>query len=271
MQNRVVFAAVAVLVGSLLARPAAAQTFFGRDDNGVPFPNSNAARDRFVALLTNPATETFESFAIGTSNPSLAFGGSGINATTNAPSYSVDSLFSVSGARSLLGRGTATFTFDTSLVGFGLYIRDAGHRHYQRHQLVVRRYGHRFRPNGFLRRRFPRRKRQHAVFRRGQQRRRVQPHHRPVAKSGRWPCPRRHHRCHERHPRAEHVRAACCRSGGFAGNRSTPTPPRLSRATRSLRYRSRPTRGQERFLFFAARGFASAGECRRCREATGAR
>lgn len=96
---------VSVLVALQAAPAAAAQTtFFGIDDSKADLTNSMQARDDFLATLGVWGTDTLESVA-GMADPPLAFGATGITATTDFDSAISYVLLSVSGSVLLLDDG----------------------------------------------------------------------------------------------------------------------------------------------------------------------
>src|SRR5947209_11040194 len=75
------FVVVALLA---LALPAPAQVvYFGRDNPRGTIANSFAARNAFLAALKYSGTDTIESYAAFTPDPTLTFGTTGLTAQTD--------------------------------------------------------------------------------------------------------------------------------------------------------------------------------------------
>lgn len=131
---------VGVIAGStpLLATPV---TFFGQDINLAggsthtsTLVNSNAAHDAFFSNLTGTNTQTFESYAAGTTLPlTISFGAAGNATLTDASGGGViesgadpNGYFPISGTKFLAtgsGRGF-TITFSSPISAFGFYGTD---------------------------------------------------------------------------------------------------------------------------------------------------
>lgn len=141
--------AVCASIGLLAVSGAQAYTTYsGIDNNGNPgialslIPNSSAAESSFKSQLTGVGTETFESYAAGTSTPlAIAFPGAGTatllgggNVSAVAPGttngvgrYSVPSLTSSKFWE--VGAGAAgnfDVTFSGAIAAFGFYGIDIG-------------------------------------------------------------------------------------------------------------------------------------------------
>jgi hypothetical protein len=147
--NKTLISAVCASIGLLAASGAQAYTTYsGIDNNGNPgvalslIPNSSAAESSFKSQLTGVGTETFESYAAGTSTPlAIAFPGAG-TATLNGGGsvesvtsgftngfgrYSVPSLTSTKYWEVVAGAaGNFDVNFSSTIAAFGFYGIDIG-------------------------------------------------------------------------------------------------------------------------------------------------
>jgi hypothetical protein len=130
--------AFAILSGSVAQ--AAPTTFFGEDLNpgGDPhilsaFPNSVAARNSFFLDLVGVGTETFDSFSVGTNNPTATFNvpSGTVQATLNGGTIAAGSdgagRYPISSPNYLFA-GTSSFavTFSQPIAAFGFFGTDIG-------------------------------------------------------------------------------------------------------------------------------------------------
>ena len=126
---------------ALTAALAAPVTFFGEDQNGPPnqdpnalaaFPKSDAARNSFFLNLTGVGTETFDSFAVGTTAPlGLNFPGAGAATLNGSGSIAAGNdgvgRYPVSPANYWnASTGTFSITFSMPIAAFGFYGIDVG-------------------------------------------------------------------------------------------------------------------------------------------------
>jgi hypothetical protein len=128
-------AAAAILCGFGGTAHATPTIFFGEDlGNGAPataHPNADAARADFFSNLTGVGTETFESFAPGTTAPIAAtFSGAG-TATLMGNGSIMDAnsfnRFAISGANYFgIDKGNFSITFSSPIASFGFYGTDIG-------------------------------------------------------------------------------------------------------------------------------------------------
>ena len=142
MQLRFLATAALLAIGAAAPTYASVVTFFGEDleksgDPNTATPtNSNAARTSFFSNLTGVGTETFESYATGTTLPlAISFMGAG-TATLSDPTGGsfIESgndgggRFPISGTQFLeTGAGSGfTLTFSSPIAAFGFYGTDVG-------------------------------------------------------------------------------------------------------------------------------------------------
>jgi hypothetical protein len=129
-------AALAAAV-ALSATPALATvlTFFGADDPKGSLTNSSQAEKNFQATLSVYGTETFEALAPFTPDPALAFGATGITATSDVDYVAPFPPLAVSGSNLILDQGPKSandpglpdvFTFNQPITAFGSYFTQAG-------------------------------------------------------------------------------------------------------------------------------------------------
>lgn len=126
-------AVAALLAGTSLSAHAAPVTFFGEDVsiNGNPTPNATAARNTFFSNLNGVGTETFDSIANGTSNPSLTFPSAGTASLTGGGQVETGAngvgRFPISGSNYYeANAGTFGVTFSGPIAAFGFYATDIG-------------------------------------------------------------------------------------------------------------------------------------------------
>jgi hypothetical protein len=136
---------IALVPGAASAQcPTGAFCFFGTDVNGsnttrATDANSVAARNNFFTTLTGVGTETFETIALGTSNPALTFPGAGTAALAGGGQVVSQGAgtngfgrYPVSGSRyyettSAAGGGTTfTINFSAPVAAFGFFGIDVG-------------------------------------------------------------------------------------------------------------------------------------------------
>jgi hypothetical protein len=139
MKFRLLAAAGLILASVSTQSFAAPVTFFGEDvnttgdPNQAPFTNATAASNSFLSNLTGVGTETFESFATGTTAPlALSFPGAG-TATLSGAGVSVVSGNDLSGRYPFSGTqyietSSASFSvgFSSPIAAFGFYGTDIG-------------------------------------------------------------------------------------------------------------------------------------------------
>lgn len=126
-------AALAFVLGSLsLSAQAAPVNFFGLDDSGggnlLVQPNSDAARNSFFSNLVGVGTETFESYAIGTSAPlALSFGSAGTATLTGTgvlagPPQTGSNQYGITNSKYwFTNTGDFTINFSGPVAAFGFY------------------------------------------------------------------------------------------------------------------------------------------------------
>ena len=133
-------ALVAFAALALFPSAHATSTFFGEDTglgdgNGrVAHPNSDTAANNFLSQLVGVGTETFESFANGTTTPfSSTFMGAGTATFTgtgqiaNVPSGdNGNGRYPISGNQYFDTDTDFTITFSTEIAAFGFYGTDLG-------------------------------------------------------------------------------------------------------------------------------------------------
>jgi hypothetical protein len=138
MKKFVVLMVVVILLSPLTAF-ALNMTFFGEDlgplTQSSPRPNSDAARDSFLALLTGVGTEDFEGFPAGPSTPStidVDFGVAGVATLVGDSDSYVRSgtnagRFPISGENYWRSSsGNFTLNFSNEIAAFGFYGTDLG-------------------------------------------------------------------------------------------------------------------------------------------------
>jgi len=141
--SKTVLALAVLLILATTIVNASPVTFFGEDLNGNPnaplatFPNSKAAQNSFFANLTGVGTQTFESFANGTTTPfSISFPGAG-TATLTGTGDAVTALaagttngfgrYPTSGTNYLeVDSGDFAIQFGAAVAAFGFYGTDIG-------------------------------------------------------------------------------------------------------------------------------------------------
>lgn len=130
MRNTRFLAVAALLASTTLSANAAPVTFFGEDILGAPTTNSDAARNSFFSNLTGVGTETFESIASGTANPSLTFPGAGSATLTGGGSvldFPNAGRFAISGSNYYnTNSSSAGIAFGAPISAFGFYATDVG-------------------------------------------------------------------------------------------------------------------------------------------------
>jgi hypothetical protein len=119
-----------VLASSALAVPTA---FFDRDNSTTfmtSFPNSLAKFNQFTASLSSFGIDNVES-ASGV-NPTLVFGATGIQATTqgvlaqNAPGFQIGTQALLEAEGAGFPQVNTAFSFNTAITSFGLYVIQGG-------------------------------------------------------------------------------------------------------------------------------------------------
>jgi hypothetical protein len=125
---------VLVLVASAQSSAAAQQVYFGRDASKADLTNANVARSDFLSHLASFGVEDLETKA-GVADPMLAFGATGITATTDFDTAFSFASTAVSGTVALLDKGPAAAdgpAFDDFMVlsqpvtAFGSYFTQGG-------------------------------------------------------------------------------------------------------------------------------------------------
>lgn len=132
------------IIATAMLPAAAFSTFFGEDlqsDNYQPLvlhPNSDAARTSFLSNLVGVGTESFESFASGTTGPlALSFPGAGTATLTGAGAVYAVAPGTTDGTGSYpssgtkfwqcaTGSGNFSVTFSDPVAAFGFYGIDVG-------------------------------------------------------------------------------------------------------------------------------------------------
>lgn len=121
--------ATAIVAVSTTPAPAEAISYFGGPDTSkANLTNSNVARDLFLATLDSYGVEDLEALG-GQKNPTLAFGTTGLTATTGfSEGVQTLALYAVSGQRFLYDSGTAhdRLEFSEPVTAFGSYVTQGG-------------------------------------------------------------------------------------------------------------------------------------------------
>ena len=134
--NHIKLAAAALILGSLsLGAQAAPVTFYGYDSSGggniFVQPNSDAARTSFFSNLTGVGTETFESYALGTTAPlAINFGAAGTatltgtGTVTGSPATGTNQYGIGNSQYWFTNTGDFTINFSNAIAAFGFYAID---------------------------------------------------------------------------------------------------------------------------------------------------
>jgi hypothetical protein len=130
-------AALALLIFTGLVSKSfgAPLVYFGLDDPRGTLVNSTAAFNSFTATLSSYGTDTLETYAGFTEDPTLTFGSTGITAGTDFDIVASFAVLAVAGNNALLDKGPAaaggpaindTFLFNLPITAFGTFVSNGG-------------------------------------------------------------------------------------------------------------------------------------------------